>query len=130
MSVSVDSVDFIVTKVVVIDEDKIWDAHAGDMLFSEDEVISEAKSQACSKAIDALAPAINGYLGSAFGYEWSKFTPDRHGENLYKVRATVKCYADGFDDTNEFIAYANKAFSRRLGNDESISFGPVASVVQ
>ena len=29
------SVDFIVSKIVVIDEDKIWDAHAGDMLFGD-----------------------------------------------------------------------------------------------
>lgn len=122
------SVDFIVSKIVVIDEDKIWDAHAGDMLFGEDEVISEAKSQACSLAIDSFAPAINGYLGSAFGYQWGKFIPERHGENLYKVRAIVKCYSDGFDDRDEFITYANKAFLRRLGDDESVSFGPALSV--
>lgn len=128
MSGDSDSVEFVVSKVVVIDEDSIWDSHAGDMLFGEEEVVSEAKSQACSLAIDALAPAINGYLGSAFGYQWGKFQPERVEENLYKVTAIVKCFADGFDDLDEFVEYARRAFARRLGNDESISFGPLARV--
>lgn len=126
MSADADAVEFVVSKVVVIDEDSIWDSHAGDMLFGEDEVISEAKSQACSLAIDSLAPAINGYLGSAFGYQWGKFQPERTEENLYTVTAIVKCFADGFDDLDEFIEYARRAFARRLGNDESVTFGPLA----
>lgn len=128
MSNASDNVEFVVSKVIVIDEDSIWDSHAGDILFGEDEVITEAKVRASSMAIDAFAPAINGYLGSAFGYQWGKFQPERVEENLYKVTAIVKCFADGFDDMGEFIDYACKSFARRLGNDESVSFGPLSRV--
>lgn len=67
-----DHVEFIVSKTIVIDEDKIWDAHAADMLFGEDEVVNESKAIACSDAADVFALGVNGHLGSAHGYQKSE----------------------------------------------------------
>lgn len=120
-------IEFSVSKIVVIDETKIWDAHFDDIHFSEQDVINEARVAAQDEAYDYFRSYMNGNLSAVYGYQWGALTSTRLSPNLYSVTSVVDCFMDGFDDDTDIMKYVYGRFSSAFSDDSSISFERTAA---